>query len=283
MNDEMGCVCRANPYDMTIQEHMDAHMGYYLWELMIVWNGRGWGDVHGIFYPDGTVRDPSIPMAVMGMFRNRGPNVVLEQPNREGRVTRVIADARKLAGRPGWRLERGLGCCGSCRQSAGVRPTRGAPGTAHTPGSGCCAAGRKTVRHSGHCSKTKLLRSSLTQNESRDFSLRAWSFKSTPASIGGGEGDGESRRELDKDSFGCFHVKHLRGFEKSITIADGLNKAHRLRWRIQRSWRQFFGQLIRYRLVARKWAKRCAGGMGRRILPAPSPRRAFLLSTQHPP
>ena len=52
------------------------------------------GDVHGIFYADGTVRDPSIPMAVMGIFRNRGPEVVLERPNREGRVTRTIADAR---------------------------------------------------------------------------------------------------------------------------------------------------------------------------------------------
>jgi hypothetical protein len=45
-------------------------------------------------YPDGTVRDPSIPMAVMGIFRNRGPEVVLEVPDREGRVTRAIADAR---------------------------------------------------------------------------------------------------------------------------------------------------------------------------------------------
>ena len=95
MDDEMGCVCRANPYDMTIQEHMDARMGFYLWELMIVWDGtRGWGPVHGIFYPDGTIRDPSIPMAVMGLFRNRGPEVVLERPNREGRVTRSITDAR---------------------------------------------------------------------------------------------------------------------------------------------------------------------------------------------
>jgi hypothetical protein len=95
MDDEMGCVGRANPYDITIQEHMNARMGYYLWELMIVWDGeRGWGNVHGIFYPDGTVRDPSIPMAVMGIFRNRSPDVVLEQPNREGRVTRAISRTR---------------------------------------------------------------------------------------------------------------------------------------------------------------------------------------------
>jgi len=105
----MGCVCRANPYDMAIREYMDAHMGYYMWELMIVSNGpRAWGDVHGIFYPDGTVRDPSIPMAVMGIFRNRGPDVVLEQPDREGRVTRVIRDARNWLADPSGNWNAGL-------------------------------------------------------------------------------------------------------------------------------------------------------------------------------
>jgi len=95
MDDEMACVCRANPYDMAIQEHLNDHIGYYLFELMIgAGRTRGWADVHGIFYADGTVRDPSIPMAVMGIFRNRDPDVVLERPDREGRVTRTVADAR---------------------------------------------------------------------------------------------------------------------------------------------------------------------------------------------
>jgi hypothetical protein len=100
MNDEIGCVCRANPYDLAIQEYMDARVGFYMWELMIVSNApRAWGDVHGIFYPDGTIRDPSIPMAMMGIFRNHGPNVVLERPNRENRVTRTLKEAREwLAG-----------------------------------------------------------------------------------------------------------------------------------------------------------------------------------------
>ena len=105
MDDEMGCVARANPYDMTIQEHINAQVGFYLWELMIVWDGtRGWGNVHGIFYPDGTIRDPSIPMAVMGIFRNRGPDIVLERPDREGRVTRTITEARNWLANPngGW-------------------------------------------------------------------------------------------------------------------------------------------------------------------------------------
>ena len=101
INDEMGCVGRANPYDMAIGEYMNAHMGYYLWELMIVSGSpRAWGNVHGIFYPDGTVRDPSIPMAVMGIFRNRGPDVVLERPDREGRVTRTVTEARNWLADP---------------------------------------------------------------------------------------------------------------------------------------------------------------------------------------
>ena len=105
----MGCVARANPYDVTIQEHMDAHIGFYLWELMIVWDGtRGWGTVHGIFYPDGTIRDPSIPMAMMGIFRNRGPDVVLERPNRENRVTRTLADARAWLANPNGDWKAGL-------------------------------------------------------------------------------------------------------------------------------------------------------------------------------
>jgi hypothetical protein len=100
MDDEMACVCRANPYDMAIQEHLGARTGYYLFELMIgSGRARGWGDVHGIFYADGTVRDPSIPMAVMGIFRNRGMDVVLERPDREGRVTRTISDARNWLAR----------------------------------------------------------------------------------------------------------------------------------------------------------------------------------------
>ena len=125
MDDEMGCVCRANPYDMTIQEHMDAHMGFYLWELMIVWDGtRGWGPVHGIFYPDGTIRDPSIPMAVMGIIpqprsRCRARTSESRRPCHSHRCRRP-----QLAGQPGRRLEPRPGHRGNRRQSHGVRATR---------------------------------------------------------------------------------------------------------------------------------------------------------------
>ena len=35
-NGEMGCIARANPYDVTLEEHMKADMGWCIWELMIV-------------------------------------------------------------------------------------------------------------------------------------------------------------------------------------------------------------------------------------------------------
>lgn len=97
INTEMACVGRANPYDIEIEEHNKAHMGWFIWELMIA---HYWGNVHGIFYPDGTIRDPSIVAAVMGFYRNRGPNVVLEETDREGITSGLLDDARKWLADP---------------------------------------------------------------------------------------------------------------------------------------------------------------------------------------
>lgn len=96
-NGELGCIARANPYDVTLQEHMEAEMGWVIWELMIV--RKGWGNVHGVFYEDGTVRDPSIAAAILGFFRNRD-NIRLEEPDAEGKVTKALAsiDEWKAAG-----------------------------------------------------------------------------------------------------------------------------------------------------------------------------------------
>jgi hypothetical protein len=96
-NTEIGCIGRANPYDVTLQEHMNAGVGWYMWELMIT---RRWGTVHGVFYPDGTVRDPSIPAAMLGFFRNRGPEVVPEDADREGWVTKAVATAKAWLAKP---------------------------------------------------------------------------------------------------------------------------------------------------------------------------------------
>lgn len=88
INTEIGCIARANPYDVALQEYMQAQVGWYIWELMIT---GSWGTVHGVFYPDGTVRDPSIPAALLGFFRNRGENVVEDVPDRENHLTEAVA------------------------------------------------------------------------------------------------------------------------------------------------------------------------------------------------
>ena len=98
INGEIGCIARANPYDITLQEHTEAGVGWYIWELMIV--RQGWGPVHGVFYEDGTVRDPSIAAAILGFFRNRGSNILPAVPDREGWVTRVVNNGNKWLEQP---------------------------------------------------------------------------------------------------------------------------------------------------------------------------------------
>lgn len=89
INSEMGCIGRSNPYDLAIQTANEYGAGWYLFELMISY--PGWGEIHGIFYPDGTVRDPSIVAACMGFFRNRNAEtMVRENPNREGYADEAI-------------------------------------------------------------------------------------------------------------------------------------------------------------------------------------------------
>ena len=88
INGEIGCIARANPYDITLQEHMNAKVGWYIWELMIV--RKGWGTVHGVFYEDGSVRDPSIAAAIMGFFRKCTADILPSVPDQEGWVTKVI-------------------------------------------------------------------------------------------------------------------------------------------------------------------------------------------------
>lgn len=98
---EMGCIARSNPYDVTLEEHMNANVGWCIWELMIV--RQGWGIVHGVFYEDGTVRDPSIPAAIMGYFRNRD-DIVLEVPDREDKIGSFLdrTDKWKKDGAKDW-------------------------------------------------------------------------------------------------------------------------------------------------------------------------------------
>src|ERR1041385_8201773 len=105
MNTEIGCIARANPYDVALEEHMRAHVGWYIWELMIT---KRWGDVHGVFYPDGTVRDPAIPAAMFGLFRNRSDSALPENVNRENWVNTDVEKAQTWLDSPGGDWKSGL-------------------------------------------------------------------------------------------------------------------------------------------------------------------------------
>ena len=94
VDNEMCCLCRGNPYDMAIQLHDEYQVGWYLFELMIC--GNNWNRVHGVVYPDGSVRDPSIAAAVMGFFRNRGEEMICSDVNQENYLDRAILYANRV-------------------------------------------------------------------------------------------------------------------------------------------------------------------------------------------
>ena len=88
LNTETGCIARANPYDMVLEIAERHKTGWYLFNLMV----QGyWGEIHGLFYADGTIRDPAAIAAIMGFYRNRDLNTIIKPvPNREGRAERAI-------------------------------------------------------------------------------------------------------------------------------------------------------------------------------------------------
>lgn len=90
INSEMACLCRANRYDMALEICERHNMGWYIFELMI---GAYWGDVHGLVYSDGTVRDPSIIAALYGFHRNRDLKTSIKpNPNKEGHAYRALEE-----------------------------------------------------------------------------------------------------------------------------------------------------------------------------------------------
>ncbi len=88
---EVGCLARANPYDMTLEICRQMGVGYYIWELMI--GVSRWRDIHGVVYPDGSVRDPAIVAALQGFFRKRGPGAVPAAVDKEGAAGRALREA----------------------------------------------------------------------------------------------------------------------------------------------------------------------------------------------
>jgi hypothetical protein len=92
INSEMACLCRANPYDLALEICEKNHVGWYIFELMI---DSYWSDVHGIFYPDGSIRDPSIVAAIMGFHRNRSNSAIKAHANREGHALKAIQKVKE--------------------------------------------------------------------------------------------------------------------------------------------------------------------------------------------
>jgi hypothetical protein len=97
INSEMACVCRANPYDVALETAERHKVGWYVFQLIVT--PGGWGDVHGLVYRDGTIRDPSIIAAIYGWHRNLDLNsMVKENPNREGHVQKALDQLRAALG-----------------------------------------------------------------------------------------------------------------------------------------------------------------------------------------
>lgn len=89
---ETGCYARANPYDVVLKECQDRKMGWFLFCLMV----RACPRFHGIFYEDGTVRDPAAIAAMMGCYRNRdATKIVVPYANREHQAEYAIAAIKK--------------------------------------------------------------------------------------------------------------------------------------------------------------------------------------------
>ncbi|MGI6201762.1 MAG: hypothetical protein ACOYJA_13435 [Christensenellales bacterium] len=97
INNETCCLCRANPYDMVLELISQYKMGWYAFELMI--GADLWNRVHGVVYPDGTVRDPAIVSALMGFYRNRGQHAIAADVNQEGHAQKAIAMAERALAR----------------------------------------------------------------------------------------------------------------------------------------------------------------------------------------
>ena len=96
LNTETGCVGRANPYEVELQLLSQHKIGFYVFNLI---SHGFWGDIHGLVYDDGTIRDPSVIAALFGFFRNRTTGRILANPNKEGhayRAVKAVEDALRV-------------------------------------------------------------------------------------------------------------------------------------------------------------------------------------------
>jgi hypothetical protein len=96
INSELCCIGRSNPYDMAIQIADEHNVGWYVFNLVI---SGYWGEIHGLVYPDGTIRDPASIAAIYGFYRKRDLNTTVKAlPNREEHAEKAIALLEKVLG-----------------------------------------------------------------------------------------------------------------------------------------------------------------------------------------
>lgn len=96
LNTETGCLGRANPYEIELELAEKHKIGWYLFNLII----EGfWGDIHGLVYPDGTIRDPGVIAALFGFYRKRSSDRIKVNANKEGhayRAVRAVEDSLRV-------------------------------------------------------------------------------------------------------------------------------------------------------------------------------------------
>jgi hypothetical protein len=87
---ETGCPGHGNPYDMALEACWRHGFGWFFFDMFPYPNHR---EEHGVFYEDGTVRDPAAVCAMLGFFRNRD----METMNQRGRDFVPLALLRRQA------------------------------------------------------------------------------------------------------------------------------------------------------------------------------------------
>lgn len=93
LNTETGCIGRANPYEIELEMCNKYNIGWYLFNLVCE---GSWGDIHGLIYPDGTIRDPAVIAAMFGFFRKRSADRILPAPNRERHANKAVEKVKEV-------------------------------------------------------------------------------------------------------------------------------------------------------------------------------------------
>lgn len=93
---ETGCTAYGNGYDMALEACERHKFGWFFFNLII----SGYTETfHGVFYDDGTVRDPAAIAAMMGCYRKRDLDGIIPampfKPGKEYRLRAVVDGLRR--------------------------------------------------------------------------------------------------------------------------------------------------------------------------------------------